>query len=209
MKKRVYLKLVLFVVISIGFIVLFTYKRFSNMQINYNNETIILDSTQSIYFNWKDYTNNKLGFAFQYPPTLMKIGNDVEVVDLLGNITAVEINLIDTISKATLLIGCHFAPNGIELYNYVVSKFETSNDLYGKDSRKIKVAGNDAFEVSTILNTNGKGNLINPPLRLIVVDFLDNSKTIEIQLQFKTPLTNEIIEVEKFRQLLSSFKFIN
>jgi hypothetical protein len=44
---------------------------------------------------------------------------------------------------------------------------------------------------------------------VIVVDFLDKQKTGEIELQFKTPLTDDGLEVSKFDKLLTTFKFTN
>ena len=162
------------------------------------------DDEKELTKNPATYTNNRLGFTFQYPSTWFKNGKDAEVVNLSGTVTAVEINFTDTVSKTTFLIAYHLAPKGAELYQYAVSQYDSS-----RGDKQIEVAGNKAIESYTTIHIDGRGNTLNPSLRLIVVYFLDKKQTGEIELQFKTPVTNENSEVAKFNQLLSSFKFIN
>lgn len=152
--------------------------------------------------NWKTYTNNKLGFTFQHPSAWINKGKDIEVVNLSGTIKAIEINFTDTIFKTTLLVTYHLAPYGAELYRYAVSQYDST-----RCGKQIEVAGNNAIETITTISIDGKGHTLNPPLRLIVIYFLDKKQTGEIELQFKTPLSNHDIEVSKFKQLLSTFKF--
>lgn len=158
--------------------------------------------------NWETYSNKRLGFSFQYPSTWIKNGKDAEVINLSGDTTAVEINFADNGSKTTLLIEYHFAPKGAELFQYAVSQFESSKSLHTSKSKEIKVSGNRAIETITILSKNGRGNKINPELKLIIVDFLDKQKAGEFQFQFKTPLPDNG-EIEKFNQVLSTFTFNN
>jgi hypothetical protein len=165
------------------------------VSVNYKKDTVTS--------NWKIYTNDSLGFTFQYPNTWYKNGQDAKVINRYGTIAAVEISFIDTVSKTSILIAYHFAPMGAELYKYAVSQYDSSI------SKEIKVAGNNAIVAITKLNIDGRGKALNLPLKLIIVDFLDKKQTGEIELQFKTPLTDEDSEIAKFNQLLSSFKFIN
>lgn len=163
----------------------------------------------TILSNWKTYTNNQYGFTFQYPSTWSKFGDENNVADRMGNIVAIEVNFIDSLSNTTLLVSYHLPPNGVELYRYAVSQYESSQGWYVKGGKMIKIAGNKAVKVNTEMIVGGRGTKLNPPLRLILVDFLDKKQTGEIQLQFKTPLPDDDIEVAKFERLLSTFEFTN
>lgn len=159
--------------------------------------------------DWKTYTNKQYVFTFQYPSTWSKYGEESNVVDRTGNIVAIEVNFIDSLTSTTLLVSYHLPPNGAELYRYAVSQYESSQGWYEKGSKLIEIAGNKAVEAFTVMSISGRGTAINPPLRLILIDFLDKQQTGAIQLQFKTPLPDNDIEIAKFQQLLSTIKFIN
>ena len=112
------------------------------------------------------------------------------------------INFQDSLLNTTLSIEYHLPPKGKELFNYSVSQFNSSQ----KDKKEVVVAGNKAIEAKTIISKDGKGNLLNPSLRLIVVDFLDKQKTGEFQFQFKTQMPDDV-ETEKFHHVLSTFSY--
>lgn len=156
---------------------------------------------------WKTYTNNQLGFTFQYPDSWIKEVKDAEVTSLKGMVTEIDLNFTDTLSHTTLFIAYHLAPNGAELYKYAVSQFESSQGWYAKGGKQIIVAGNKAIQADMTSTFDGRGNKLNPPLRSIIVDFPDMKQTGEIELQFKTPLSNEDNQVAMFNKLLSGFKF--
>lgn len=158
--------------------------------------------------NWKTY-NSTLGVTFQYPNTWSKYGEENNVVDRLGNIVAIEVNFIDSLTTTTLLVSHHLPPEGKELFRYAVSQYESSQGWYEKGGKLIEIAGNKAVEAFTIMSVSGRGTALNPPLRLILIDFLDKQQTGAIQLQFKTPLPDDNIEVAKFEKLLSTIEFTN
>lgn len=168
-----------------------------------------IKDTISIPSSWKTYTNNKHFFTFQYPSTWSKFGEESNVVDRLGNDVAVEVNFIDSLSHSTLLVSYHLPPNGADLYLYAVSQYESSQGWYEKDGKLIEVDGKKAVRAFASMSISGRGTKLNPPLRLILVDFLDKQQTGAFQLQFKTPILNDKIEVAKFEGLLSTFKFTN
>jgi hypothetical protein len=163
----------------------------------------------SIPSNWNTYTDNALGVYFKYPDTWTKYGEENNVINRSGNIAAVEVNFIDSLSNTTLLISYHLSPNGAELYKYAVSQYESSQGWYEKDGKLIEIDGSKAVVAFTEMRVSGRGTALNPPLRLILIDFLDKQQTGAIQLQFKTPFPDEEAEVAKFRLLLSTFKFTN
>lgn len=153
--------------------------------------------------NWKTYTNEHLGFSFQHPHSWVKNEKDIESTDRFGKPTSVEIIFTDTLFETSFLISYHFAPKGVELYKYAVSQFDSS-----KGERKMTIAGNNAIQKFTTIKKDGKGHPLNPPFKLIIVDFLDNQQTGGIELQFKTAIPDDK-ETSKFEQLLSTFKFLN
>ena len=158
---------------------------------------------------WKTYTNEKLGFSFEYPETWLKEDKETEVINLSGAVTEIDLNFVEPVSETSLLVACHLAPKGMALYQYAEEQFRAKKGWYAKDAKEINVGGKKAIQAFTSLQTNGKGGALNQSLRLIIVDMVDKQQTGEIQLQFKTALANEEAEVAMFNQLLSGFKFID
>lgn len=154
----------------------------------------------------KIYSNAKFGFSFSYPANWIQNGKEEEAFNLSGTLTTLIINFSDDISSTTFSVEYHLPPKGGELYRYAVSQFKAKDGWYAKDAKQIEVDGNKALKAIMCIENNGKGNALNTPLQLIVVDFLDKAQTGEFQLQFKTPVTNTT-EVAKFNQLLEGFKF--
>lgn len=159
--------------------------------------------------NWKRYTNTEFGLEFDYPNDWVTTGGESKNVDRLGNIIGIEVNFNDNKSMTTLLVSYHLPPNGAELFQYAVSQYESTQGWYEHGGTLIKIAGKKAVKANTIMDKSGKGTPIDPPLRVILVDFLDNKQTGSYQLQFKTPLPGSEPEVAKFETLLNSIKFIN
>lgn len=154
----------------------------------------------------KTYTNPKLGFSFPYPATWFQNGKEEEAVNLSGATTVVSVHFSDSLSPTTLSVEYHLAPKGAELYRYAVSQLAAKQGWYATGGKQTEVAGRKAIEASNILDKDGRGKPLNPSVRLIVVDFLDQQQTGGIEIQFRTPVPEEA-EVAKFRQLLSAFKF--
>ncbi len=231
--KYILLLLIVFILIVVGIFI--TNKRNSIRQNNQDSnnkdsvqvQNVVRDTIQSqnlkvqdsvqvqnvikdkIPSNWKAYNNNALGVTFKYPDTWTKNGEENNVVNRLGNIVAIEVNFIDSLTSTTLLVSYHLPPEGKELYRYAVSQFESSQGWYKKGGKLIEIAGNKAVEAFTEMSISGKGTALDPPLRLILIDFLDKQQTGAIQLQFKTPLPNDNIEVAKFERFLSTIEFTN
>lgn len=169
-------------------------------------QNVVLDKIPS---NWKTYTNKKFDYTFQYPSDWIYKGKDAEFVNRSGTTMVIESYFSDTISHTTLVIDHHLAPQGAELYQYIVAQYNSSQGWYKTGGKQIKVDGNKAIEAFTLISTDPKGHIINPPLRLILIDFLDMQQTGEIQIKFSTPLPNGDTEIAKFNQLLTTFKFTN
>jgi hypothetical protein len=173
------------------------------------NPCIVTKENNSVASNWKIYTNNKIGFTFLYPGTWSKSGEDVNVIDLLGNITEIDINFIDTLSHTSLLIEYHLPPNGTELYRYALSQYDSSRGWYINGGKQIEVAENMAIEAKMTLRVDGKGHPLIPQVSLTLIDFLDKKRNSEIQLQFRTPISTENGQDSLFKKLISTFKFTN
>lgn len=156
----------------------------------------------------RTFSSAKVGCTFQYPSSWMINGEEAEVIDRSGALIAVVISFIDTANQSTLSLEYHMAPQGKELYKYAHSQFDASQGWYAKGGSIIEVAGNEAVKASASIEKDGKGNTLNPPLRIVMVDFLDQAKSGAFQLQFKTPSPNEQVEIVKFEHLLSSFQFL-
>ncbi len=169
-------------------------------------KTPISQTNNSISSDLKTYTNSKYGFSFQYPSSWDQNGDLVEVQDLQGNITNVEIYFKDTKSSSNLLVAYRLAPRGAQAYQYLVSDYNASQGSYKTNKKQILVAGITALEANTTTTIDGRGNAISP-IRKVIVDFLDKQQTGSFELQFSTNASGDS-EVVKFNQVLSSFKFI-
>lgn len=168
-------------------------------------KTPISQTDNLISPNLKTYTNSKYGFSFQYPSSWGQNGDLVEVQDLQGNITNVEINFKDAVTNSHLLISYNRTKGDI-IYQSLVSDYNSLQGWYPENGKKISVAGANALRSDLISDKNGKGYIIQP-LRKIIVDFLGKKQTDLFELQFSTNAPGDS-EVLKFEQLLSSFKMI-
>ena len=161
----------------------------------------------AIQTEWKIYSDTILGIGFQYPNTWSKNDQNVNVSDEFGNLILIELNFIDTLTGSTFLLSYHLAPKGAEFYKYNVSQFNSSKGWYEKNKKVTTIDGLQAYESIVILNIDGRGHTLNPIIKLILIDFLDKQQTGSFQMQFKTPLPDDV-EISKFNYLLSTFKFI-
>jgi hypothetical protein len=155
---------------------------------------------------WKTYTNSQYGFTFQYPDTWSLNGPEGNSENLSGAIMVHSIYFINSADNTHITVDYHLAPNGVELYQYALSQYQSSQGNYVANGKEIQVAGNIALEASNIWTKNGKGNPM-PPTQSLVVDFLDKQQTGEFELQFTTPVAGDIQEVANFNQSLSTFQF--
>lgn len=155
-------------------------------------------SEKPIAANFKTYSNIKYGFSFKFPSEWQKVGTDREVINRTGVVSVVEIDFKDTLSQTALVVNYHFAPAGTQIYQYAASS---------KGNKQIDVAGIKAIELTSIIKTDGRGDSLSIPLKVVVVHILDKETKNEIELQFTTPVSTEKIELPKFKSLLTTFKF--
>lgn len=165
-------------------------------------------SKPSVTSNWKTYANEKMGITFQYPDTWTIYGKESNIINRNGGIMAISVSFTDTTTQSIFFIEYHVAPYGAELFKYSKAQFDSTQGAYLADAKQIKVAGNNALEAFTTKSKDIKGNIYNPPLRIISIVFLDKQQTGDFELHFSTPFPNKDIEVAKFKQLLSTLKFI-
>jgi hypothetical protein len=216
MKKLQHSLQLFFLVIAVFTGILITKNGNSTKQINPNQHSFTEDSGKlniatgdTVSSNWKTYANDRFGFTFRYPGTWSIYGEEYNVVNRSGTTVAITVNFIDTVAQTTLLIEYHLPPNGAELYRYALAQYESSQGWYEKGGKLIEVAGNKAIEAFTTISIDGRGKTLNPPLRFILIDFPDMQQAGTFELQFKTPLPGDNIEVARFNQLISTIKFTN
>lgn len=226
-------KKIIGLLIFIAFIIsgLFIWQRFSKPSLRNINSSNINDSLKnhagvndsmnstaytihkpeqkdSIPENWKTYSNDKLGISFQYPNSWTKQGKDAEVINLSGTVIKRGIYYTDSMSQTRVSIEYTIDSNAAKIYQYAVSEYITAQKSTINKNKKFLIDRNEAIEISKELSVNGKGRTLNPPLRIITVDFMDKNNKGEVQIQFQTPLSQESEEENIFKQFLSSFKFI-
>ncbi len=157
-------------------------------------------------FKCKRYINERLGIVFQYPDTWVQYGEESNAINRKGETMAVHINFTDTVTNSFLFIEYHLPPYGAELYKFSKIEFDSIRK-YNNDATEVTVAGRKAIQIASIMRRDIKGNVIDPPLKLVSVTFLDKQGTGEIELHFRTPLPILTDEIMKFEQILSTIKF--
>lgn len=218
MKRAKYVLLLLAAIILIATVIGIQITRNTNsMKQNKSNQDLNTKDSVNVHGDicgtipsgWKIFADNKFSFGFQYPSTWIKQGNDAEIVNISGNVVSIGVFFSDTLSNCTLSVEYHLAPHGADLYKYAFSQYRSSDGRLAEGSNLIEVGGIKAIETNKLIRRDGKGKLLNPPLRLVLVDFLDIQQTGAVEIQFKVPIPDRNNEVVKFKKLLSTFKFIN
>jgi hypothetical protein len=122
-----------------------------------------------------------------------------------GAVASRTISITDPASKTLLLINYNVA-NGAKIYDFYVKNFDPSTN------KKIKVAGVDAIQLTTIDKTSGRGRTLNKKdqAKEINIEFLDKKRTGAFELKFVSPLNSSLpTQIKKFNALVSGFKFLN
>lgn len=155
----------------------------------------------------KTYLNKKYGFSFQYPATWQQTGKEVEAINRKGAITSVEVRFADTLLISEFFATYYLPPTGAEIYKFQLAQFNTSQGWYQESKKTVTVADRQAiYGVSTIRN-DGKGNLLQSPLQIATVEFLDKKKEGEFCLQYKTTSEKARGNSSDVEQVLNSFSF--
>ena len=173
-----------------------------------SNQTITFSGKDASISDWKIYSNDKLGIRFHYPATWTKMGKDAEIMNLSGTIIKRGCYFSDSTNQTRFSLEYSLDSNAAKIFQYAKSQYNLPQSSSSNKNRMFLIDGSEAIEISKEYKVNGKGKIINPPLRIIIVDFMDKNKKGEIQIQFQTPVTKELVEENNFQELLSSFRFI-
>ena len=176
----------------------------AKVQQDYSDNLFTINSSLVSTANWKTYTNTQYGFSFKYPDNWSIVGQPSNTINLKGEITAQEFSFNNTETNTVLHVTYYLAPSGKEVFNLTLSDFNSG--LY-KEAKEIKVDGNNGIEYFTTKYKDIKGNVYNPPMKEVFVNFLDTKQTGSVVLFLETILPNAVTEVANFEKLLSTFKF--
>lgn len=170
----------------------------------------VKNNTESEKDDWKKYTNKQIGFLFQYPPNWKQNGDAINAVGIDGIIKSVEIYFIDTTTNSNMLVKYHPNPGGTSLFDYKIAQYESSKGIYKTEKKNLIIDGYKAIYGSEIRNRNGKGQLIDPSEKIIVIDFLCDELGGKMEFQFRIALNKTQITLEKqFNQIINSFQITN
>jgi len=176
--------------------------------------------------NWKTYTNTDCGYSFQYPDSWSQ-GNESNAINLQGTIMGRMIDFIDIPSqgiethdgsnnqiyapKDQMHIDCYTMGNAV--YGDELTRYNNSSDIFSQTKKTINVGGQTAIvgemrNTANISSGEHSGHTL-IPTHSIYVFFLHKDQTRALYFKFNTPLGgNDNVEIAKFNQLLSTFKFI-
>ncbi len=177
----------------------------AKVQQDFSDNSFTINSPQVSMANWKTYTNKEYGFSFNYPETWSMVGQPSNNINLKGEITGQEVNFNDINTNTILNVHYYLAPSGKEVFNLTLSDFNSG--LY-KDAKEIKVDGNNGIKYFTTKSIDIKGNVYNPPMKEVFVNFLDTKQTGSMVLFLETILPNSVTEIANFEKLLTTFKFL-
>ncbi len=148
-----------------------------------------------------EFSNSNYGISFFYPDS-WKLINESNVINLQGHIMSKVVSFHDQISNTSFVVEYHLPPHGIELYKLSQEEFESSD----RAKEIIKIDGKTAYKTSYTKIEDIKGNIYDPALNVIQIDFLDKSDKGEYHLFFQSPINNKDIEVKNFNDIISSLK---
>jgi hypothetical protein len=152
--------------------------------------------------NWLKYTNKNTGISFYYPDKWKQIGVQSNAVNLNGNTISVLVSFSDSITQSFFSIEYHPSPYGEELFKSYQTEFKNLK----LKKQEIKIAETNALETFITKSHDIKGNIYDPPLRIIQIAFPGKSEKGEYTIHFETPEPNSEPEVNKFNQLISSIQ---
>ena len=150
--------------------------------------------------NWLKYTNKNTGISFYYPEKWKQIGAQSNAVNLKGNTISVMVSFGDSLTQSFVSIEFHPTPYGEELYKSYQTEFRNLK----LKKRVITIAETDALETIITKSHDIKGNIYNPPLRIIQIAFLGKNGKGEYTIHFETPEPGSDPIVSKFNQLIST-----
>lgn len=195
-----------FAIVTISCFAVCNLSRSSQKAFELNSTTKSKQTYPSQIEKYNTYVGERLGITFKYPDTWIKYGAESNAINLKGEIMAIHINFIDTISNSLLNIEYHLPPYGAELYKFSKAEFDTVQK-YNEDVSEVIIAGRKAIRKVTIVRTDIKGNVVDPPLKIVSLTFLDKDLTGEFEFIFKTPLPIADTEIKKIEKLLTTIKF--
>ncbi len=163
------------------------------------------NSTNKEITNWQDYSSNQLGITFKYPSTWIRSGEELNTLNLKGETMSILLNMVDTVTNSVFSLEYHLPPYGAELYKNYHKEFNSSS----ASKKTIEVAGVEALETYFNMSSDIKGNIFNPPFKVIQIVFLNKQQIGEYHVRFQTTVPNENNEVAKFKKVISSLEFID
>lgn len=155
------------------------------------------------------YTNDTFNYTFQLPKDWSKYGVSNDVIDRNGEVLANEIRFHDSSGKGSLLLVKRTNQAGVNRFKTKLSEFKSSEGFYEKEKKKFLIDGVVAISSNRIIEKNGKGHVLNPKERIIIVDFLNETANMSIEFQFRSPILKNNKEVDMLNEILSTFEFIN
>ena len=172
------------------------------------------------------YTNTGCGYSFQYPNSWSQLGTESNAVNLQNTIMSRMVDFIDTASqgvdradgsnneiyKPTDLMHVECYTMGTAIYNYALSSYNSSSDVFSQNKSTITVAGQTALvgdmqNTATVSSGAHPGHTVIPSHRIYVY-FMHQDNTRALFFTFDTPLgISDAAETAAFNQVLASFSF--
>lgn len=183
-------------------------KSLSNKTVVVQQPVVEIKEVESV--EWKTYTNDKYGFSFQYPATWILNGREYHPVGANGQIMSVMFMLVDTVTTSNFYLNYHLEPYGKQFFEYLLTDYNASANMYAKGKYKTTIAGSDAIVAvdSFYVERSSEKDIIHIPVHFSVFDFLDKKGTGAVELQFKIPVSVYDKEIVKYNKILSSFAFL-
>jgi hypothetical protein len=137
-----------------------------------NTKTEVAIDTNKVVFT------KKYGLKFVKPETWELIDEDIQSVNLKGEIMSLETKYIDLQNNLEISLKLHPGQRGKSLYKYY------KNDLNSR-FKVISIDNKEGLQKTELLNTDGKGKTLEIPITRIITNVLVSDGETEIVINAK------------------------
>lgn len=135
----------------------------------------------------------KYGITYNLNEQWKLINDDNKTIDLKGNTKTIETSYTNVNNNSKLYIINHNNKNGNKIYK------SRKKEVNGETVKILNVSNREAVITTKLLDKNGKGKIIKPSIKKIIVSFInDEGFLVEIKISInsenKEQITNDFLD---------------
>ncbi len=130
-------------------------------------------TSQSVDTSKTKTVSSFTGYKIKVPATMTKLGKEIQAMGLDGKARNAEMRLKDTISGAMLIVRNLYPPYGERIFNKKMAERSPQ-----------KINGYEVISDTSVFRTNGKGQKLENPIKIVdVLIKANNNKIYELRLK--------------------------